>query len=145
VNALQEYLDVIVEPTFEDFKRNPHSMRHAYLACVAVYHAIDRAAYPKRPGNLRNKWRKESFQFVIVDMVAHKFKHVISDDEKSDALVQARTRGIPIASMVFGSGNMSQDPTNARSLAEGGIALHNLYFVISDAIKFLWEKAASLP
>ncbi len=53
MQELQQYLDIIVEPTFRDFERNPKSIRHAYLACVAAYHAIDRASYPKKAGNLR--------------------------------------------------------------------------------------------
>jgi hypothetical protein len=35
-----------VEPTFKDFERNRDSVRHTFLACVTIYHAIDRAAYP---------------------------------------------------------------------------------------------------
>lgn len=48
MNDLSRYLDVIVEPTFEEFKREPSS-RRAFLVCVAIYHAIDRVAYPKSP------------------------------------------------------------------------------------------------
>jgi hypothetical protein len=42
--TLQRYLDIIVEPTFKDFQRNPTSIRHGYLASVATDHAVDRAA-----------------------------------------------------------------------------------------------------
>ena len=45
---LARYIESIVDPTFEDFKRNPELIRHGYLACVATYHAIDRAALPER-------------------------------------------------------------------------------------------------
>ena len=82
VNALKHYLEHFVEPTYEDFGHKPASERHAFLACVTAYHAIDRAAYPKRPRNLRDQWIKECPQFAIVDMVAHHFKHVRSDAEK---------------------------------------------------------------
>jgi hypothetical protein len=66
------FLDQIVEPTFADFEANPGSIRHAYLACVATYHAIDRAGegVSGRVGNLKKKWREQSLEFVIVDMMA---------------------------------------------------------------------------
>jgi len=82
VDELARYLEHFVDPTFEDFKKNPLSMRHAFLACVATYHAIDRAAYPKTSANLRRDWRRESLEFRIVDIVAHHFKHVRSDEER---------------------------------------------------------------
>lgn len=44
MNALKYCLENFVEPTYEEFKRNPSSERHAFLACVAPYHAVDRVA-----------------------------------------------------------------------------------------------------
>ena len=52
VNDFAEYMELIVEPTFEDFQRNGGSVRHAYLACLAIYHAVDRAAFPNEPSPL---------------------------------------------------------------------------------------------
>ena len=52
MNDLARYIEVIVEPTFEDFRRNSTSTRHAFLTCVAIYHAVDRVSYPKKPGSL---------------------------------------------------------------------------------------------
>jgi hypothetical protein len=140
VNTLQRCLADIVEPTFEDFKRNPRSVRHAFLACVAAYHSIDRASHPKIPGNLRKKWRSESLEFLIVDMVAHKFKHVISDVEKQRVSVGR----IPLSAIVFGSRTLNSAPFNTRPFNQGGIDLHNLFFVIRDAIAFLREQAEKL-
>jgi hypothetical protein len=34
-------IELIVEPTFEEFKREPTS-RRAFLTCVAIFHVIDR-------------------------------------------------------------------------------------------------------
>jgi hypothetical protein len=141
MNALQQYIELIVEPTFKEFERNPQSLRHAYLASVAAYHAIDRAAYPKAPGILKKRWRMESLEFLIVDMVAHKFKHVISDDEKAPV----KKGFIPLSALVFGRGTLNSAPPNTLALNHGGIDLYNLYFVIRDAIKFLWQKAESSP
>jgi hypothetical protein len=53
MNPLSRYLALIVEPTVEEFNSNLFSLRHAFLACVATYHAIDRVTYPKSVGNLR--------------------------------------------------------------------------------------------
>jgi hypothetical protein len=42
---LESYLDAIAEPTIKDFEDNPTSVRHAFLACVEVFHGIDYSAY----------------------------------------------------------------------------------------------------
>jgi hypothetical protein len=130
MNALTRYIEFIVEPTFEDFKRNPNSVRHAFLACVAVFHAIDRASQETRVsrGNLRKEWGKKTPEFKFVDIVAHHFKHVQSDDEK----VGAQTPGIPIA---FALGLSDTGDT---------LDLHNFFFVVRDAVKFLHKEAAAL-
>ena len=44
MNTLARYLEVIVDPTFDDFYLDRTSVRLAYLACVAIFHAVDRAA-----------------------------------------------------------------------------------------------------
>jgi hypothetical protein len=36
MNELTRYIKLIAEPTVEEFRRNPTSLRHAYLACVAA-------------------------------------------------------------------------------------------------------------
>lgn len=124
MSDLAEYLAQIVDPTFKDFERNPGSVRHAYLACVAAYHAVDRMAFPNDPGNLAEEWRKQSFEFRLVDIVAHHFKHVVAKAEKVDP----SKPGIPIG-FVLGFNKT------------GGLETRNLYFVIRDAIQFLHKKA----
>jgi hypothetical protein len=71
------YLDEIAEPTIRDFEEHPTSRRHAFLACVAVYHAIDYLALPRKAHTLLGRFRGRSPDFHIVDQVAHAFKHVI--------------------------------------------------------------------
>jgi hypothetical protein len=83
MNNLISYLKLIVEPTVEEFRRNPISIRHAYLACVATYHASDRAAHPHHPNPLQQEWRNKSRAFATVEGVALDFKHVKST-RKSD-------------------------------------------------------------
>jgi len=130
MNSLEEYLELIVEPTFADMQRHPRSGRHAFLASVATFHSIDRAAHPRKPGNLRNEWREQSPEFLIVDMVAHRFKHVQSDHEKQRPPLDA----IPLIDAVFG-----HDRRGPEAL---GLDLHNLTFVIRDAIRFIRGKIA---
>src|SRR5260370_404335 len=77
---LRRYLKEIIEPTVHDLEQNPTSIRHAFLACVVVFHSIDYLAYPKKPSYLRQEFRRQTKDFVIVDQVAHAFKHVITGD-----------------------------------------------------------------
>jgi hypothetical protein len=42
---LKRYLEEIVEPTVKDFEEHPTSVRHTFLACVAVFHGVDYVAY----------------------------------------------------------------------------------------------------
>jgi hypothetical protein len=102
------------------------------LACVAAYHAIDRASYPKKPGNLRKEWEK-TLEFAIVDMVVHRFKHVISDPEKGPV----KNGAIPLSSLIFGNQTLGNFTLDKNRLSRGGIDLHNLYFVILGCISFI--------
>lgn len=137
MDDLLSYLDEIAEPTFVDFQQNPNSKRHAFLACVAVFHAIDRATYPKKTRNLPKEWGEQSFAFLIVDMVAHHLKHVRSDAEKHvEKKSEHYKNQIPLPSLVFGT------PHDTAQELDGGIDLHNLYFIIRDAIEFVRRKAA---
>src|SRR5438067_1079852 len=132
VNDLIRYIKLIVEPTVDEFKRNPTSLRHAFLACVATYHAIDRVTYPRSRGNLRKKWGAESMEFRLVDIVAHDFKHVRSSDHRP---VPNR---IPVSSALYGNmGVNTHMPNDTGQLA----SLRNLVFVVQDAVKFLHQKA----
>ena len=53
-------------------------MRHAYLACVAILHAVDRAAYPGDAIALAEQWREEFQEFMLVEEVAQHFKHGVA-------------------------------------------------------------------
>ena len=123
---LARYLEIIVEPTFDDFKRNPTSVRHAFLACVTIFHASDRAAYPAKPSNTLKEWRKNSRDFKLVEIIANHFKHVKSNDEKGSG------PGIPI-SFALGLSNMGDT-----------MELRNFFFVIRDAVKFLHKQAEGM-
>ena len=132
MNVMGRYLEQIVDPTLDDFARNPTSVRHAFLACVAAYHAIDRGW--KSAGNLKKDWHQLSPEFLIVDMVAHHFKHVKSDIEKAP-----NPPGfIPVSFLVFGAADSDE---SAGSDVEERMETRNLYFVVLDAVKFLHEQA----
>jgi hypothetical protein len=127
MHDLAGYLDVIVQPTFADFIKNPKSERHAFLACVATYHAT----YPRKPRGLLQKWRQKSAEYAIVDMIAHHFKHVRSDAELQTSKIEA----IPLSALLFNPADVSASTQN-----ELIIDLHNLRFVIRDAIKFVQSQ-----
>jgi hypothetical protein len=80
VKTLARYLEVIVDPTYDDFYGNPDSLRHAYLACVSIFHSVDRAAEEKGASRakIRQVWCKGSLEFKLVDVIAHHFKHVLT-------------------------------------------------------------------
>jgi hypothetical protein len=129
VSSLARYIEEIVEPTFEDFRKHG-TARHAFLACVAIYHAIDRVTYPKSPGNKRKEWGDASLEFKWVDRAAHHFKHVECDDERAPA---SNPPGLPLSRVLA-----FDEPGLCHEMA-----LRNFYFVMTKAIKFLREQAAS--
>lgn len=130
MNDLAEYMELIVEPTFEDFKRNSGSVRHAYLACLVVYHAVDRAAYPDEAYPLAERWRSESLAFMLIDQVAQHFKH------GTRRWVKKAKEKDPEALLI----------THPLGLEHNldGLEMHGLYFQIRDAVIFLREKAKAL-
>lgn len=129
MNTLQRYLEVIVDPTWDDFHANRSSARLAFLTCVAIYHSVDRFAEEagQRPGRYRKLWGKESMEFRLVDIIAHHFKHVLSDNERN----KGNRPGIPIGSA------LGFDETGET------MDLRNLYFVIRDAVRFVHRKAGT--
>lgn len=131
MNALEEYIDLIVEPTFEDFRKNPGSTRHGFLACVVAFHSVDRAAelMSKRSKAVRQKWRSKSFEFTAIDMIAHHFKHTHSSLDKPNP---HHDDGIPLS---FGLG-LGEKPDKLET--------RNLVFLVRDVLKFLRQQAAAV-
>jgi len=60
MNTLGRYLELIVDPTFDDFHANRGSIRRAFLACVAIYHSVDCVAETegKTAAHFRQVWGK---------------------------------------------------------------------------------------
>jgi len=83
MSTLKKYITDIVQPTFEDFQEHK-TARHAFIAAIAAFHAIDRAANDlgrKSSGNLRKEWGQKSTAFKLIDIMAHQLKHIESGDE----------------------------------------------------------------
>jgi hypothetical protein len=136
------YLDEVAEPTIKDFEENPTSVRHAFLACVATFHAIDYLAYPrKRPATLRQQFGRRSPDFKTVDEVAHAFKHVVAGNPAEPKLKAAEVISRPpafLGVMVFGLSRLND--------LHGGVTLYNnrqldLLAVLKRAVAFLREQS----
>jgi hypothetical protein len=126
VNDLDEYMELIVEPTFDDYFKNAHSVRHAYLTCLVIYHAVDRAAYPDDARTLADQWISESSAFSLVDEVAQHFKH------GTRRWVKREKAKDPDAMLITNPLGLDGDLKD--------LELRSLYFQIRDAVMFLRKK-----
>jgi hypothetical protein len=137
VEDLVRYLEDIVEPTIKDFEEHPASVRHAFLACVATFHAIDYLAFPKRSRGLRQKFRRQSPDFATVDDVAHAFKHVVAGNRRKPNLKaqQVITRPPARAGVMMVGFSQLGDPDGAVVLATDLGA--NMFGVVTRAAQFL--------
>jgi hypothetical protein len=141
---LTHYLNEIVDPTVRDFEENPTSVRHAFIACVATFHSIDYLAYPRKSKATRERFRKASSDFSLVDDVAHAFKHVVARTRRGAERLQA--------------GDVISRPPAHWDKAEwalsrwddgiGGVTLDNdrnvdLLDVVKGAVEFLRSKGAT--
>ena len=137
MSELTRYLDEFVEPTLDEFRRDPLSRRRAYLACVAIYHAIDRhpAHGPGRKERdaLRKAWRK-SAEFATVEIAAHDFKHVLAKVREETTQRLFAERVSPAAGMLGSMG------FNEGMLNDTG-EVKWLVSVAEKALEFLRRKA----
>jgi hypothetical protein len=130
MNTLARYIERVVEPTFQDFKRDSSS-RMAFLTSVVIFHGIDRAAEDRGVSKraLRSQWRKTT-EWMLVDYAAHHFKHVKSSE---DRIPEDKRVGLPLS---FALGINEEGDEIGQ--------LRNFWFVLRDAIKFL-RREAGLP
>jgi hypothetical protein len=140
VEDLERYLDEIVEPTIKDLEANRTSVRHTFLACVVVFHAVDHLAYPKRSRALREQFNQESRAFAVVDDIAHAFKHVVAGNPGNPDLTASEVISRPAAFWGVMAWDLSRwdDPV-------GGVTLDkdrnvDLYEVVVEAATFLRRK-----
>jgi hypothetical protein len=132
---LVRYLDEIVEPTIMDFEKNPTSVRHAFLACVALFHSVDYLAYPESGRTLRQEFGKASPDFKLVDDVAHAFKHVVSGNRADPRLTAGEVvkRGGAFDPRAFSSA------FDVGAVTLSGDPKVNLLVTVQRALKFLRE------
>lgn len=132
MNTLIRYLDVIVDPTFDEFHADSTSARLAFLTCVAIYHSVDRVAEAEgvKASHIRQVWNRESLDFAIVDVIAHHLKHVKSSDER---IAPGKQHAISIGHVL--GFNAEGDEMDLRTL----------YYVIRDAVRFVHRKAGTEP
>ena len=67
----EEYMRRIVEPTIDEMAANRASMRHAIIACLATFHALDYLAGSRRRAVVRGEFRRLSPAFAAIDRIAH--------------------------------------------------------------------------
>jgi hypothetical protein len=121
---LEPYLDEIVEPTVNDFRKNPSSVRIGFLTCVAIDHSVDYLAFPRDHSlwdgkehrslraKLRAQFKEENSQFRMISEAANAFKHVKTTSERGLEAAQVYERP-PAIEPVRKS---SQFPANRDSL-----------------------------
>ncbi|MFT9458612.1 MAG: hypothetical protein ABF611_03530 [Acetobacter orientalis] len=129
----EDYITTIVQPTVDEFYRNSHSSRSAFLACLVIYHCVDYASPNLDRKSVRETtflWNKESLAFSVIDVVANHIKHVKSMSQK-DAEKGIRVDGIPIFQAIFKPQDSDAD----------NLDLHSLYFLIRQAFAFVSSKA----
>jgi hypothetical protein len=127
MNDLAEYMELIVEPTWDECRKNSGSARLAYLTCVVAYHAVDRAAYPdQEPTELAEKWAAESKPFMLVAEVAMHLKH-----GTRRWVQKARAKNPDALLITFPLGLQGK---------LSGLETRNLFFQIRDTIIFLRTK-----
>jgi hypothetical protein len=143
VEDLVRYLKEIVTPTVADFEANPTSVRHAFLACVATFHAVDYLAYPRKSPGTRSRFRDQSTDFALVDRIAHAFKHVATGHENARGNPRLTFREViprPPAHWGTATWGLSRWGDNV-----GGVTLDHernvdLLTVVKEAVEFLRQQ-----
>jgi hypothetical protein len=131
---LRQYLTDFVEPAIADFERNPASVRHAFMACVVTFHAVDYLAHPRRPAPLRQEWNRLSRAFAIVDDVAHAFKHMKAGNPANPDLRAKQVVAMP--------GGFHAAAFDGRAFDVGSVTLENepdvnVLAVVQEAAAFI--------
>jgi hypothetical protein len=140
---IKRYFEQIVDPTIADFEANPTSVRHAFLAAVAVFHTIDYLG----TGRFRKKFREHA-DFASVDRIAHAFKHVQTGHPADPNLQPLSSEGVimrPPAAWDSGAWDLSSwDDTT------GGVTLDSeravdMLSAIKGAAQFVRQQVEGWP
>jgi hypothetical protein len=141
---LERYLEEIVGPTIREFEEHPFSVRHAFLACVATFHAVDYMAHPRRSRPLREQWRNQSSAFARVDKVAHAFKHVTNGYDNSKLEARSIVSRPPAIAGVMRCGlSVHGDTEGAVTFRDDPTV--NILESVRDAFQFLNAQILKKP
>lgn len=145
----ERYLNEIVEPTLNDFRKKPSSVRIGFLTCVVIDHSVDYLAFPRdralwdgkghrsKRTNLRKRFRQESEPFRLASEVANAFKHVKTTSESGLEAAHVFERPPALAGRLMAGASMVGDSTGA--VVVGG---QNLLRVVTEALHFLRSMRA---
>jgi hypothetical protein len=140
---LQRYVIDFVNPTIEDFEKNPTSVRRAFLACVVAFHGVDYLAWPDEPDKLRSHLRRDD-DFRIVDDVCHAFKHVATSRRPNKGLKASDVVSCPSGAFENASfdGSYFDAETGRVTLTHrGGI---DLLEAVKAAVQFMIGEGIAL-
>jgi hypothetical protein len=144
---LERYLNDIVEPTVDDFRGQPSSVRIGFLTCVAIDHSIDYLAFPgdrtlwdgkahrDRRATFRKQFSEEDENFRLASEVANAFKHVKTISKRGLEATEVYERPAARAGVMMLGVSMIGDTTGAV-VVDG----HNLLQVVTEALSFLRSK-----
>lgn len=143
----ERYLNEIVQPTVQDFRNRPSSVRIGFLTCVAIDHSVDYLAFPgnrslwdgrehrEKRAKLRKQFREESGSFRLASEAANAFKHVKTTSERGLEAAEVYERPPAMAGRMMAGISMVGDSTGAV-VVDG----HNLLRVVTEALQFLRSK-----
>jgi hypothetical protein len=149
VKDLERYLNEIVEPTVNDFRQQPSSVRIGFLACVAIYHSIDYLAFPEdrlrwdgkehraKRQRLRKQFGEENEQFRLASEAVNAFKHVKTTSKRGLEASEVYERPPAMAGRRMMGISMFGDMTGAV-VTDG----HDLLQVVTQALSFLRSKTS---
>lgn len=144
---LERYLHEIIQPTVDDFRQQPSSVRIGFLACVAIDHAVDYLTFSgdrsrwdskKHQTNrkrLREQVKEENEQFRLASDVANAFKHVKTRNKRGLEASEVYERPPALAGRMMAGISMVGDTTGAV-VVDG----HKLLQVATEALHFLLSK-----
>lgn len=139
------YMEEFVAPTIADFKSNPASVRHAFIACVVTFHSIDYFAYPRSSSALRGQLKRKSSDFAIIDDVAHAFKHVEVSDRNGPKLksneVVPRFAGGALGSTALGEAALGE---GRQFVTLRGNSSVDVLVAVERAVEFIKTEAQAI-
>ena len=133
----QEYMTEIVLPTVLEFKANPRSRRHAYLASIVTFHLKD---YLSKAGELNIEKSMRDIcedSFNVVRSVCNGAKHKEADSSHKIPFTSGDDWDRPPAycgEMVCGLSQLG-DVTGGREMGDWDAKRRDIYFSLVAVLK----------